>query len=134
MAPAVAKPPCRATSSALRARLRFSFIAPATAGMPKAATRKVSAAPAVAAAIVERRFAEGVEAAEPQPDGPAHPKHVRTSYGERQNLTIGMHMRRFTRLTNTFSEEIDNDAHAVALQGYLQVPPHTAEAAVTRPR
>lgn len=41
--------------------------------------------------------------------------HISTSYVERQNLTMRMHMRRFTRLTNAFSKKIDNHAHAVAL-------------------
>jgi IS1 family transposase len=41
--------------------------------------------------------------------------HISTSYVERQNLTIRMKMRRFTRLTNGFSKKIDNLEHAVAL-------------------
>src|SRR6202022_616619 len=42
-------------------------------------------------------------------------KNLSTSYAERQNLTMRMAIRRFTRLTNAFSKKIENHAYAVAL-------------------
>lgn len=48
-------------------------------------------------------------------EGNPDPRYISTSYAERANLTMRMHMRRFTRLTNGFSKKIENHAHSMAL-------------------
>jgi hypothetical protein len=49
------------------------------------------------------------------PKGEKRPADISTSYAERSNLTMRMHNRRFTRLTNAFSKKFENHAHMVAI-------------------
>ena len=65
----------------------------------------------------ERRYSPGkyIGAKKVTIYGEPDPKFISTSYIERQNLTMRMHMRRFTRLTNGFSKKIENHGYAIAL-------------------
>jgi IS1 family transposase len=47
--------------------------------------------------------------------GNSEPRHISTSYVERQNLTMRMSMKRFARLSNGFSKKAENHAHSVAI-------------------
>jgi hypothetical protein len=47
--------------------------------------------------------------------GNPDPKHISTSFVERQNLTMRMGMRRFTRMTNGFSKKVENHSAMVAI-------------------
>jgi IS1 family transposase len=68
-------------------------------------------------AEAEKRYspAECIGAQKRPVTGNPDAKHISTSYVERQNLTMRMHMRRFTRLTNGFSKKLDNHVAAVSL-------------------
>ena len=48
-------------------------------------------------------------------EGDPDPKHISTSFSERQNLNIRMGNRRMTRLTNAFSKKAENHAHMMAI-------------------
>jgi hypothetical protein len=78
----------------------------------------------------ERRFSPPVVISERVVvvQGSPEPSKISTSYVERQNLTMRMGMRRFTRLTNGFSKKLRNHAAAVSLHFFYMNwgRPHSA--------
>lgn len=68
-------------------------------------------------------------------NGDPRPDYISTSYVERNNLTMRMSMRRFTRLTNAFSKKVENHAAMVSLHfmNYNFARPHGALAKNTTP-
>lgn len=87
------------------------------------------------ASSAESRYspAECIGATKTPVKGSPNPRHISTSYVERQNLTMRMSMRRFTRLTNAFSKKAENLAYAVALHFlyYNWARPHQTLKGVT---
>jgi IS1 family transposase len=91
-----------AVEGAFGAEIDYAMLVKLYGASPESAKGRYS--PAECTGIRKRRI-----------EGDPDPKHVSTSYAERNNLTMRTHMRRFTRLTNAFSRKVENHAYAVAL-------------------
>lgn len=92
----------RAVEDAFEGDVDYAQLIKIYGGSPENAVGRYSPAPCIGA--VKERVT-----------GSPDPKHISTSFAERQNLNMRMHMRRFTRLTNAFSKKVENHALAVAL-------------------